>query len=157
MARRTLRVGVLGNCCTHGEFVVAALRAQAGAELAGGFEDDPRRAGALARVLGMPLRATPAELVDDPEIDVLAICTDPCDKAHWVEQAAQAGKHVFLNKPMCESLASARRIEDAVRRHGVQLVHDIVAIRFHPVTAKLLEEVRRGAYGQPLHYAHSFG
>ena len=39
----------------------------------------------------------------------------------------------------------------------MQLVHDIVVVRFNPVTAKLLEEVRDGAYGEPLHHSHSFG
>jgi predicted dehydrogenase len=154
---KLLRVGVLGNCCTHGEFVVAALRAEPGAELAAGWEDDPRRSGALAEALGMPLRAAPEELIEDPAIDVIAVSCAPCDKAHWVERAAEAGKHVFLNKPMCESLDSARRIRAAVGRHGVQLVHDIVVIRFNPVTARLLDEVRRGTYGPPLHYAHSWG
>jgi predicted dehydrogenase len=147
---KKLRVGVLGNCCTHGEFVVAALKAEPGAQLVAGWEDDPRRTGALAEALGLELRAAPDELVDDPEIDVLAIACDPCDKADWVERAAEAGKHIFLNKPMCDSLDSARRIQAAVRAHGVQL-------RFHPVTAKLLGEVRRAAYGTPLHYAHSWG
>ena len=157
MTPRKLRVGVLGNCCTHGEFVVAALRAEPGAELVAGSEDDPRRTGALADALGMPLRATHDELVDDPEIDVVAISCDPGEKAHWVERAAEAGKHVFLNKPMCESLDSARRIVAAVAEHGIQLVHDIIVIRFNPVTAKLLDEVRQGVYGGPLHYAHSWG
>ena len=87
----------------------------------------------------------------------MALCCDPCDKADWVERAAAAGKHIFLNKPFCESLESARRIEAAVERHGVQLVHDIVAVRFEPLTAKLLSEVRDGAYGEPVHHAHSFG
>jgi predicted dehydrogenase len=151
------RVGILGNCCTHGEFVAASLREEAQAELAGGWEGDPRRAPGLAAALGIDLRADARELIEDPAIDVVAVCTDPCDKASWVEAAAEAGKHVFLNKPMCESLDSARRIESAVERHGIQLVHDIVVIRFHPVTARLLDEVRRGAYGEPLHHAHSWG
>ncbi len=151
------RVAVLGNCCTHGEFVVAALREEAGAELVAGWEADPRRAPALERALGFELASTPAALIDDPEVDLVAICCDPCDKAHWVAQAAAAGKHVFLNKPFSDSLESARRIEAAVERHHVQLVHDIVAVRFSPVTAKLLSEVREGKYGEPLHHAHSFG
>jgi predicted dehydrogenase len=148
---------VLGNCCTHGEFVVAALRREAGAELVAGWEADPRRGAALARALGVELAPAPGALVADPRIDVVAVCCDPCDKAHWVEQAAAAGKHVFLNKPFADSLESARRIEDAVGRHAVQLVHDVVAVRFDPVTAKLLREVRDGTYGEPLHHAHSFG
>jgi predicted dehydrogenase len=154
---RRYRVAVLGNCCTHGEFVVAALRQEAGAELVAGWEADPCRAPALADALGVELAPSPDALIDDPAVDVVAISCDPCDKAHWVEQAAAAGKHVFLNKPFSESLDSARRIEAAVERHGVQLVHDIVVARFHPVTAKLLAEVRAGEYGEPLHHAHSFG
>jgi predicted dehydrogenase len=157
VSRQKLRVGVLGNCCTHGEFVVAALTAEPDAELVGGCEADPRRAAALASKLGTPLRSTPDELIEDPEIDVIAVSCHPCDKARWVERATEAGKHIFLNKPMCESLDSARRIQAAVRRHGVQLVHDIVVIRFNPVTARLLDEVRRGTYGEPLHHAHSWG
>ena len=39
----------------------------------------------------------------------------------------------------------------------MQLVHDIPMVRFAPATAKVLEEVRGGAYGEPLHHAHSFG
>jgi predicted dehydrogenase len=150
------RVAVLGNCCTHGEFVVAALRREARAELVGGWEADPRRAHALARDLGVELAATAAALIDDPSVDIVAVCCDPCDKAHWVEQAAAAGKHVFLNKPFCDSLDSARRIEGAVERHGVQLVHDIAVMRFEPLTAKLLAQVRAGEYAEPLHHAHSF-
>ena len=141
----------------HGEFVVAALREEAGAELVAGWEADPRRGPALERALGVGLAPTPEALVEDPRIQILAICCDPCDKAHWVERAAAAGKHVFLNKPFAESLESARRIEAAVDRNRVQLVHDIPMVRFAPATAKVLEEVRGGAYGEPLHHAHSFG
>ncbi|MFN8185470.1 MAG: Gfo/Idh/MocA family oxidoreductase [Gaiellales bacterium] len=153
------RVGVLGNCCTHGEFVVAALRSEPRAELVAGWQDerDPRRGPALARALDLELCTDARELIEDPAIDVVAICTDPSDKAGWVERAAAAGKHIFLNKPMCESLDSARQIEAAVERYGVQLVHDIVVIRFHPLTAKLLEDVHAGRFGEPLHHAHSWG
>jgi predicted dehydrogenase len=157
VSERRYRVGVVGNCCTHGELVVAALRQERRAELAGGWEEDPRRAAGLANALEIDLRADARALIEDPTIDVVAVCSDPCDKAHWVETAAEAGKHVFLNKPMCESLDSARRIEAAVERHGVQVAHDIVVLRFHPLTAKVLEDVRRGAYGEPLHHAHSWG
>ncbi len=112
---------------------------------------------ALAHSLGAELVPTPEALIDDPSIDVVAVSCDPSEKAHWVEQAAAAGKHIFLNKPFAESLESARRIEAAVESHGVQLVHDIIAVRFDPVTAKLLDEVRTGRYGEPLHHAHNFG
>ena len=39
----------------------------------------------------------------------------------------------------------------------IQLVYDIpVIVRFHPVTARLLAEVRAGRYGRAINYTHTF-
>ena len=81
-----------------------------------------------------------------PAIDIVALgLLSLTRKAAWVEKAVQAGKHVFLNKPMAESLDSARRIEAAVAGSKLQLVYDIPAIgRFHPVTAKTARRRQSG-------------
>ena len=150
-------MGILGNCCTHGEFVAFALKGEPGAAIVAGWEDDPRRVAGLAGAIGRELASSPEALLDDPAIDVIALACSPHEKAGWVERAARAGKHVFLNKPMAESLESARRIERAVADGGVQLVYDIPAIgRFDPVTAKLLGEVRAGRYGRAINHTHTF-
>lgn len=150
-------VGILGNCCTHGEFVAFALKQEPQAKIVTGWEDDPRRAQGLTASIGLNLAESPEALLDNPEIDIIAIACSPHQKAEWVEKAAQAGKHIFLNKPMAESLDSARRIEQAIKDYPVQLVYDIPVIaRFHPLTAKILGEVRAGRYGRPLNYSHTF-
>lgn len=154
---RTWRIAVIGNSCTHGEFVVSALLAEPDAELVGGWEADPRRTVGLATALGSDLARSGEELLERPDVDVVAIACDPADKAMWVERSAQAGKHIFLNKPMADSLDSARRIVAAVEEHGIQLVHDITAIRFDPVAARLLESYRRSDLGAALHYTNSWG
>ena len=150
-------VGILGNCCTHGEFVAAALHQEPQAKIIAGWEDDPPRKQGLAAAMGLELARSAEELLENPRIDIIAIACSPHEKAAWVEKAAQVGKHIFLNKPMAESLNSAHRIEKAVTEHQVQLVYDIpVIVRFNPITAKILDEVRAGAYGQPINYTHSF-
>lgn len=155
---RTYGVGILGNCCTHGEFVAADLRGEPRARLVAGAEPDTRRAPGLAAAIGRELAPSPEALLDDPAVEILALACSPHEKAGWVERAAAAGKHVFLNKPLAESVASARRIERAVADGRIRLVFDIPAIgRFHPLTARLLEQVRAGRYGRPISYAHSFG
>ena len=121
------------------------------------FEANERRATELGDVLGAPLAGSYDEVIGHPHVEIVAITCDPCDKAEWVERAAVAGKHIFLNKPMCESLTSARRIADAVRRHGVHFVHDIPMVRFVPVYARLLDEVRAGEHGKVMGYHHLFG
>ena len=154
---RRYGLGILGNCCTHGEFVAAALKAEPAAHVVAGWEDDPRRTAGLSTAIGMELASSPEALLDHPAIEIVALACSPHQKAEWAERAARAGKHIFLNKPMAESLHSARRIENAVAGGAVQLVYDIPAIgRFDPVTAKLLDEVRAGRYGRAINYAHSF-
>ena len=154
---RQYGVGILGNCCTHGEFVASALKQEPAATIVAGWEDAPRRAEGLSAAIGLGLAPSAEALLDNPEIDIIALACSPHEKAAWVEKAAQVGKHVFLNKPMAESLDSAWRIEEAVAGGKVQLVYDIPAIgRFHPVTAKLLDEVRAGQYGRAINYAHTF-
>ena len=150
-------VGILGNCCTHGEFVAFALKQEPQATIVAGWEDDPRRTAGLSAATGLDLAPSPDALLEDPAIDIIALACSPHEKAAWVERAARAGKHIFLNKPMAESLDSAWRIEKALAESTVQLVYDIPAIgRFHPVTARLLDEVRTGRYGRAINYTHTF-
>ena len=150
------RVGLIGNCCTHGEFVTAALQAEPGAELVAGWEGDPIRRPGLEAAMGMALAASGQAIIEDPAVEIVALACSPHEKADWAEAAAAAGKHIFLNKPFAESLDSALRITRAVEGAGVHLVHDIGIHRAHPVTAKLLNEVRRGVYGNPVGYFNAW-
>lgn len=156
-ANKSYGVGILGNCCTHGEFVAFALQQEPDARIVAAWEDDPRRTQGLLDTAGVALSESPAALLDTPDIEIIAIACSPHEKADWVEKAARAGKHIFLNKPMAESLTSARRIEEAVAQYQVQLVYDIpVIVRFNPLTAKILDKVRAGVYGRPINYMHSW-
>ena len=150
------RIGIIGNCCTHGEFVALALKAEPSAELVACWEGDAMRRPGLAAAMGMTLAPSGEAIIDDPTVEIVALACSPHDKAEWAEAAAAAGKHIFLNKPFAESLDSARRIERAVAVAGVKLVHDIPIHRAHPITAKLLDEVRGGVYGKPIGYFNAW-
>ena len=150
-------VGVLGNCCTHGAGACGAFMRRTDTRVVAAYEKNERRAQELAKVLGAPLAKSYEDVIRRPEVDIVVVTCDPCDKAEMVEKAAAAGKHIWLNKPFCESLDSARRIAEAVREHKVWLVHDVPMVRFVPVYARLLEEVRSGKRGKVMGYHHLFG
>jgi predicted dehydrogenase len=150
-------IGVAGNCCTHGAGICAMFRARSDTRVVAAFEQHPRRAKELADALGKPLAASYDAVIQDPAVDIVAVTCDPCDKAAIVEKAARAGKHVFLNKPPCDSLDAARRIARAASEHKVWLVHDIPMVRSVPVFARLLEEIRTPSCGKVLGYHHLFG
>ena len=121
------------------------------------YEANPRRAKELQGVFGEPLSTSYEAVINHPAVDFVAVTCDPCDKAEMVELAAAGGKHIFLNKPLCESLDSARRIAEAIKTHNVHFVHDIPMVRFIPVYARLLKEVQAGVYGAVMGYHHLFG
>jgi predicted dehydrogenase len=96
-------------------------------------------------------------VIHHPDVDFVVVTSDPCDKAELVAKAAAAGKPILLNKPLSESLESARRIAKTVKEHGVPFVYDVPMIRPVPVYARLLEEVRSGKHGRIIGYYHRFG
>jgi predicted dehydrogenase len=157
MAKDRYGVGILGNCCTHGAGLAGAFRGHARTQVAAGCEPDPRRGPELAQAMGLDLSASYQAVVEHPEVDILCLTTDPCDKADMVELACAARKPVFLNKPMCESLRSARRIEKATRQSGVPCVLDIPMVKGLAPFAKLRQEVASGEHGRPIAYHHDFG
>lgn len=156
-AKEILGVGVVGNCCTHGAGICGTFQSRRDTRLVAGFETDPRRAKELADALGKPLAASYEAVIEDPNVDIVAITCNPCDKATMVEKAARAGKAIFLNKPPCDSLDNARRIAKAVAEDKVWLVHDIPMVRSVPVYARLLDEIRTQPYGKVMGYHHLFG
>jgi predicted dehydrogenase len=150
-------VGIVGNCCTHGAGVSGTFKARKEFRVVAAFERNPRRAKELSDALGKPLAASFEAVIDNPEVDIVAVACDPCDKATMVEKAAQAGKHIYLNKPPCDSLDAARRIARAVDEHKVWLVHDIPMVRAVPAFARLLDEIHTQPHGKLMGYHHLFG
>ncbi len=63
----------------------------------------------------------PARLLEDPEIDILAIATAHDSHADLAVAAFEAGKHLFLEKPMAMSVADCLRIEAARKASGCRL------------------------------------
>jgi myo-inositol 2-dehydrogenase/D-chiro-inositol 1-dehydrogenase len=80
--------------------------------------------------------ANPEQLLSDPTLDAILICTWHDSHAPLAIAAAQAGKHIFLEKPMALTLAECRAIEEAVVAAGVQMMLGF-KFRFAPYVQKL--------------------
>jgi len=157
MAKAQYGVGILGNCCTHGAGLAGAFAGHPRTRLVTGYEPDLRRGPELGQAMGLPLAESYEAVVGHPEVDIVGVTTDPCDKAAMVEMACRAGKHILLNKPMCESFDSARRIEQTLRQSRVKCVFDISMVKGLAPYAKLRQEMAAGKYGRPIAYHHDFG
>lgn len=58
------------------------------------------------------------ELVADPAIDAVSICTWNNSHVEIAIAALEAGKNVLVEKPLCTTVEEAKRIEETVRRTG---------------------------------------
>lgn len=83
-------------------------------------DTDASRAGASARALGFR-RATGdwRELVADPDVDIVDVCTPNYLHREIALAAIAAGKHVYCEKPLARTAAHAREMADAADRAGV--------------------------------------
>src|SRR6185295_16107647 len=77
------------------------------------------RAAAYAQEKGFPLHDSYEKLLADPEIEAVVLATPHTLHARQVAAAAAAGKHVFTEKPLALTLASARAATQACAKAGV--------------------------------------
>jgi 1,5-anhydro-D-fructose reductase (1,5-anhydro-D-mannitol-forming) len=90
-----------------------------------------------------------SELLDDDDVDVVYLATPNQLHESQTVQAAQAGKHVLVEKPMALTSAGAQRMVDACRERGVKLGVGF-HLRHHPAHVQLRSLLRKGRLGKPL-------
>ena len=60
------------------------------------------------------------QLLADPDVQVVSVCSYPYDHARQVIAAAKAGKHLIIEKPLCLSLNDLRAMQKAVQQSKVK-------------------------------------
>jgi predicted dehydrogenase len=143
-------VGLIG-VGGFGAFCAAAYRAMDEVRLVAVADVDVARARAAAPD-GAAVYADDRELLADPRVDVVAVNTPPFLHARMARAAAEAGKHVFVEKPLATSLDDARDVIAAAKRAGVQMSVDFV-LRHHPLHRRAADVVHSGALGPLRHWA----
>jgi predicted dehydrogenase len=93
------------------------------------------------------------ETLDDPTVDGVVIATPVFTHAPLVSAALEAGKHVFVEKPLAASVADAERLVETAESAGLVLMVGHTFLYSPPVrlVKRLLDE---GALGD-LHYISS--
>ena len=88
------------------------------------------------------------ELLDDKDIQAVAICTSTNTHAQIIEEAAAAGKHVFSEKPLDLDLKRIDQVLAAVKRAGVKLQVGFNR-RFDSNFSRVRDIVANGKIGRP--------
>ncbi|MEZ5411897.1 MAG: aminotransferase class I/II-fold pyridoxal phosphate-dependent enzyme [Acidimicrobiales bacterium] len=145
----TTRIGVAG-CGYWGKNLVR-VTAEIGA-LEAVCDADPAVAQAMAETHGVRA-ATWAELLADPAIDGVMIAAPAALHRELAVEAVQAGKHIFVEKPLALTLADADAIvAAAAAADRVCMVGHL--LQYHPVFEALKALVDGGELGR-LRYVYS--
>jgi UDP-N-acetyl-2-amino-2-deoxyglucuronate dehydrogenase len=90
---------------------------------------------------------TVAEMLADPDIQIISVCTPSGLHASLAIQAAQAGKHVIVEKPMALHLKDADQMIDTCEKHRVKL-GVISQLRFAPAIQRLKQALEAKTLGR---------
>ncbi|MEX0663485.1 MAG: Gfo/Idh/MocA family oxidoreductase [Acidimicrobiia bacterium] len=143
------RVAVLG-CGYWGRNLVRVFD-QLGALMAV-HDPDPTAANAMSERHGVAARARD-ELFADESVDAVAIAAPAARHAELALAAIDAGKHVFVEKPLALDVADAERVCTASESAGRVLMVGHL-LQYHPAYLRLAELVREGTLGH-LEYVYS--
>ncbi len=113
--RSTIGLGLIGPGNFASKVIVPAF-SEAGArlEVVGGGSG-PSAEAALRDGGFVRMAASPAAVITDKAVDVVAICTRHATHAELTRQALEAGKHVFCEKPLALTLDELSDVVAAAR------------------------------------------
>ena len=111
-------------------------------------EPDARIAEATGRDFGVPIVRDWRELVSRRDVGAVLVCSPPDVHVEQIVAAAEAGKHIFCEKPLARDLASIDRALEAVSKAAVILQVGFNR-RFDRNFAAVARDVRAGRVGAP--------
>lgn len=151
---KKLKVGIIGCGAIANSKHMPAIQTIPEAEMVAFCDIIFERAEKAAEKFGVPgakCYENYKELLADPEIDVVHVCTPNRSHSFISIDALEAGKQVMCEKPMAKTAAEAREMVAAAKRTGNKLTIGYQN-RFRPESVDLRERCRRGDLGE-IYYA----
>ncbi|MBP1691826.1 MAG: oxidoreductase domain protein [Bacteroidetes bacterium] len=140
-----IRFGILGTAAIARSFLGVPL---CNAAISAVASRDAGRAASFAHEHGIPLHYGRYEdLLADPTIDAVYVPLPPAMHASWVVKAAEAGKHVLVEKPAAPASSDVQAMVDACRKHNV-LYMEAFMYRFKTIHRRVREIVSSGVLGE---------
>ena len=114
--------------------------------LAGVVDADASLAAEQAGRYGVPALSFEAALSDE-SIEGLVFALPPAQNLPLGSRALEAGKHLFVEKPLALSVADGERLCEIARHHDRRLMVGHI-LQYHPAFAALAGLVREGRLGR---------
>ncbi|MDZ4796949.1 MAG: Gfo/Idh/MocA family oxidoreductase [Bryobacteraceae bacterium] len=130
-----------------GEVHVRNLAGLRGCRLTGLYDQDPSRACSLGSELSIPVYRSFKEVLADEAATAVVVATPSDSHASVACAAMQAGKHVFVEKPLASSLEDCEQILSVARSTGL-IAQAGFCERFNPNHLEAKRAVKEGRLGE---------
>ena len=150
-----LRWGIIGPGAIARDFTRGLADSRLGTLVAVATRN-PGKPGLATDFPGARILSGYDALLKDPEVDAVYIAIPHTGHAEWAIKAAEAGKHVLVEKPMALSAFEVDAVFHAHKKSGT-FVGEAFMYRLHPQTQKLWDLVASGAIGEVRAIKSSFG
>ncbi|MBT3377106.1 MAG: Gfo/Idh/MocA family oxidoreductase [Lentisphaerae bacterium] len=117
--------------------------------------DAAKRESVQELVSGAPGYAEFGDILAEPRVDVVVICSPTHLHAQMTVDACRAGKHVYCEKAMAATPSQCRAMVKAAGEAGVKLTVG-QSTRFQPAAMMARRMVETGAIGKPFGVSGSF-
>ncbi len=138
--------GIVG-CGMISRFHAKAIEEIRGAKIVACFDNFPSAADKYADDIGCKSYHDLKDMLADPDVDIVTICTPSGAHMEPAVAAANAGKHVVVEKPLEITLKRCDRIINACRKNGVKLC-TIFPSRFSAANQALKTAIEDGRFGR---------
>src|SRR4030095_12110243 len=137
-----------------GRVIVPLAKSSAKLRVVAVADPDPA-AAEFPRQQSVPLLKSYEAVLGNPEVQGVVLCTPHTLHTDQIVRAANAGKHVFCEKPLSLSRKDVIRAVEACNRSNVKLAvgHEK---RFEPPIQELMRMAKSGELGTPLQIEANF-
>ena len=149
----TIRIGLIGAGVMGADHARTIVTAVGGAELAAIHDQDMERARSVARSCGgARVVDTADQIVADPQIDAILVCSPDPTHASLAIACIEGGKPVLVEKPLASTLEECRAVIAAEMKGGRRLVQVGFMRRFDPGYLAIKDALAQGRLGAPLFF-----
>ncbi len=145
MADREIGFGVVG--LGMGKHHAKAIVQAKGARLIAVCDVDENRLNSTAQEFNVKGYKDYDEMLNDPEVEVVNICTPSGMHADMAIKAVRAGKHVIVEKPVDISVEKIDKLIEEGHRAGVKM-SGIFQSRFTPLNKRIKKAIDEGRLGK---------
>ena len=147
------RIALIGNRA-HQNVYGPVWNERSDCEIVAAAEHHAEKARGLAELYGVTVASDYNAVLEDPNVDIVSICTDFYLKRSLITKAVACGKHVLVDKAIARTVAEAREIVEAVDGASTQVLLGYPS-RFSPAILRFKQAVDQNEYGRIVAYVHN--